>query len=106
MKTMVAEKQNGLAHAEDASGSRGRILIVDDEEVISGTLHEFLQGEHFEVATAGDMPGALALVESFGPDVVLCDVQLPGGDGLTVLERSLRIRPETLFIMITAYATV
>jgi DNA-binding NtrC family response regulator len=52
------------------------------------------------------MPGALALVESFGPDVVLCDVQLPGGDGLTVLERSLRIRPETLFIMITAYATV
>ena len=52
------------------------------------------------------MAGALALVESFGPDVVLCDVQLPGGDGLTVLERSLRIRPETLFIMITAYATV
>jgi DNA-binding NtrC family response regulator len=106
MKTMVAEKQNGLVHAEESSGSRGRILIVDDEEVISGTLHEFLQGEQFEVATAGDMPGALALVESFGPDVVLCDVQLPGGDGLTVLERSLRIRPETLFIMITAYATV
>src|SRR5947209_7432294 len=40
------------------------------------------------------------------PDVVLCDVQLPGGDGLAVLNRALRIRPETLFIMITAYATV
>ncbi len=74
--------------------------------MISGTLREFLQGEQFEVATAADMRRALALVESFGPDVVLCDVQLPGGDGLTVLERSLRIRPETLFIMITAYATV
>jgi DNA-binding NtrC family response regulator len=106
MKSMVAQRQNGIALPEASSGSRGRILIVDDEEVISGTLHEFLQGEHFEVATAGDMSGALALVESFGPDVVLCDVQLPGGDGLTVLERSLRIRPETLFIMITAYATV
>ena len=53
-----------------------------------------------------NMPVALALVESFEPDVVLCDVQLPGGDGLTLLNRSLQIRPETLFIMITAYATV
>ena len=59
---------------------------MDDEEVISGTLQEFLQGEQFEVATAANMPAALALVESFEPDVVLCDVQLPGGDGLTVLE--------------------
>ena len=38
--------------------------------------------------------------------MVLCDVQLPGGDGLTLLNRSLQVRPETLFIMITAYATV
>jgi DNA-binding NtrC family response regulator len=106
MKALVAERPNGIIPPEHSTARRGRILIVDDEEVISGTLHEFLQGEQFEVATASDMPGALALVESFGPDVVLCDVQLPGGDGLTVLERSLRIRPETLFIMITAYATV
>jgi DNA-binding NtrC family response regulator len=106
MKSMLADKPNGTAQQEEPSAARGRILIVDDEEVISGTLREFLEGEQFEVATAADMPGSLALVESFGPDVVLCDVQLPGGDGLTVLERSLRIRPETLFIMITAYATV
>ena len=106
MRSSVIERQNGTAQTDETPANRGRILIVDDEEVISGTLHEFLQGEQFEVATAANMPGALALVESFGPDVVLCDVQLPGGDGLTVLERSLRIRPETLFIMITAYATV
>ncbi len=104
--TTLIEKPNGTGLADKEPAARGRILIVDDEEVISGTLHEFLEGERFEVATAANMPGALAMVESFGPDVVLCDVQLPGGDGLTVLERSLRIRPETLFIMITAYATV
>src|SRR5580693_9115251 len=106
MRSTAAEKQGGAVHPDESPAARGRILIVDDEEVISGTLHEFLQGEQFEVATAANMAGALALVETFGPDVVLCDVQLPGGDGLTVLERSLRIRPETLFIMITAYATV
>ncbi|MBV8462971.1 MAG: sigma-54-dependent Fis family transcriptional regulator, partial [Acidimicrobiales bacterium] len=66
----------------------------------------FLQGEQFEVVTALDVPEALALVETFEPDIVLCDVQLPGGDGLGLLNRALRIRPETLFIMITAYATV
>jgi DNA-binding NtrC family response regulator len=86
--------------------TRGRILIVDDELVIASTLKEFLEGEQFEVVTAGDMPGALARVESFEPNIVLCDVQLPGGDGLTLLNRALQLRPETLFIMITAYATV
>ena len=53
-----------------------------------------------------DLPSALAQVEAFEPEIVLCDVQLPGADGITVLNRTLQIRPETLFIMITAYATV
>ena len=84
----------------------GRVLIVDDEEVIAATLKEFLQGEGFEVATARDLPSALAQVEALEPEIVLCDVQLPGADGITVLNRVLQVRPETLFIMITAYATV
>ena len=79
---------------------------MDDEEVIASTLKEFLQGEGFEVATARDLASALAQVEVLEPEIVLCDVQLPGADGLTVLDRVLEIRPETLFIMITAYATV
>ncbi len=85
---------------------RGRILLVDDEEVISETLQEFLQSEGFDVEVAGDGPLALELVRSFEPDLVLCDVQLPGLDGLELLDRLLRRRPETLVLMITAYATV
>jgi DNA-binding NtrC family response regulator len=90
----------------EPAAARGRILVVDDEEVLAATLAEFLEGEHFELATALDAAAALEQIGSFEPDVVLCDVQLPGGDGLGVLDRALRIRPETLFIMITAYATV
>jgi DNA-binding NtrC family response regulator len=85
---------------------RGRILIVDDEEVIAATLEEFLQGEGYEVAAAHDAESALALVERLEPDLALCDVQLPGLDGLGLLDRLLQIRPETLVLMITAYATV
>jgi DNA-binding NtrC family response regulator len=82
------------------------VLVVDDEEVLASTLHEFLLGEGFEVATAYDAPSALELAERFEPDLALCDVQLPGADGLELLDRLLNIRPDTLVMMITAYATV
>src|ERR1017187_5817698 len=100
------EKLDDHAKAGGPAASRGRILIVDDADVIAATLNEFLLGESFEVAVARDLPSALAQVEAFEPEIVLCDVQLPGADGITVLNRTLQLRPETLFIMITAYATV
>src|SRR5258708_36891411 len=94
-------------NAPDAPAARrGRVLIVDDEEVIASTLHEFLGGEGYEVAVAGDAARALELAGSFEPDLALCDVQLPGLDGLDLLDRLLHVRPETLGMMITAYATV
>ncbi len=89
-----------------AVGPRGRVLIVDDEEVIASTLQEFLQGEGFEVGVAGDAGSALAASETLDPEVALLDVQLPGSDGLELLDRLLKVRPETLVLMITAYATV
>lgn len=87
-------------------GERARVLIVDDEEVIARTLQEFLEGEGFSVATAGDARSALGAVEALDPDLVICDLQLPGMDGLELLERILEARPGTLAMMITAYATV
>ena len=86
--------------------SRGRVLVVDDEDVIASTLAEFLSGEGFEVDVANDARSALARAERFEPDVALCDIQLPDADGLELLDRLLRVRPDTLVLMITAYATV
>jgi DNA-binding NtrC family response regulator len=106
MRPVAPGRGHDDAKGGDPAAPRARILIVDDEEVIASTLKEFLQGENFEVATAGDLASTLTQVEAFEPEVVLCDVQLPGADGITVLNRTLQLRPETLFIMITAYATV
>jgi DNA-binding NtrC family response regulator len=96
----------GLLEEPNASQRRGRVLIVDDEDVIASTLQEFLSGENFEVATAADACQALELAQAFEPEIALCDVQLPGLDGLELLEKLLKIRPDTLVLMITAYATV
>jgi DNA-binding NtrC family response regulator len=106
MKTSAMALDSIEPKPGEAGGPRGRILIVDDEEVIASTLKEFLDGENFLVVTARDLRTAVEQVESFEPEIVLCDVQLPGADGITVLNRVLQIRPDTLVVMITAYATV
>jgi len=83
-----------------------RILVVDDEPVIRDTLAEYLQLEGFAVAVAATGEDAVTQAQARHFDVVLCDVNLPGLDGLEVLGLLSKRCPETFVILITAYATV
>src|SRR5262245_42226560 len=83
-----------------------QLLIVDDEPLIRDSLAEFLSGEGFQVRACGSGEEALALAERQRFDVALCDVQLPGIDGIAVLDRLLKINPQILVVLITAYGTV
>ncbi len=82
------------------------VLIVDDEPLIRDTLGEYLGQEGFAVTTCADGESALELAAGQRFDVALCDVQLPGIDGIELLERLLKISPQTYVLLITAYATV
>ena len=82
------------------------ILVVDDEVLIRDTLAEYLGQEGYAVAACATGEEALALAARQRFDVALCDVQLPGMDGLQLLERLHRISPEIFVLLITAYATV
>lgn len=82
------------------------VLLVDDEPLIRETLTEYLTAEGLHVVACGCAEEALERARASRFDVVLCDVQLPGMDGLELLERVRQISPETLFLLITAYATV
>jgi DNA-binding NtrC family response regulator len=82
------------------------VLIVDDEAVIRDTLAEFLAGEGFAVTACGTGEEAVAAAGRRKFDVALCDLSLPGIDGLDVLDRLTAISPETAVVLITAYATV
>jgi DNA-binding NtrC family response regulator len=82
------------------------ILVVDDESLIRETLAEFLAPEGFQVRTCADGESALLAARAEPIDVALCDVHLPGIDGIELLTRLRQVNPETLVLLITAYATV
>lgn len=83
-----------------------RVLVVDDETIIRETLCEYLQQEGYSVIPCGSGEDALEWISRQEVDVALCDVNLPGIDGIQVLEQIQKRSPETLVILITAYATV
>jgi DNA-binding NtrC family response regulator len=82
------------------------ILVVEDEDIIRTTLGEFLSGEGFAVEATGTVTDALEIVREHHFDVAICDVQLPDGDGIELINRLQQINPEIFVLVITAYATV
>jgi two-component system response regulator AtoC len=83
-----------------------RVLVVDDEENIRLVLRTLLRKHGYEVEVADNGETALALVESFGPDVILTDVRMPKLGGLDLLA-TLRAKqsPATVIVM-SAYGNV
>ena len=72
----------------------GRVLVVDDSEVIRQLIRVNLELEGFEVVTAADGAECLEVVRSVNPDVVTLDVMMPRLDGLRTAAR-LRATPRT-----------
>jgi two-component system response regulator PilR (NtrC family) len=82
-----------------------RVLVVDDERSMQEFLEIFLRSEGYEVETAGDIQSAQMHLESDDFDVLITDIKMPGGSGIDLLHTAHEISPETLVIMITAYAS-
>jgi two-component system, NtrC family, nitrogen regulation response regulator NtrX len=85
---------------------RHRILVIDDESAIRDSLKMILEYEHYEFVGASNGPDGIAIVQKDRPDLVLCDIKMPGMDGIEVL-RKLRAMDESLpVIMISGHATM
>ncbi len=78
-----------------------RILLVDDEPLITDSLTYSLRREGFDVKSVGDGVAALQEVDKFDPELVVLDIMLPGMSGLEVCQR-IRANSTIPVIMLTA----
>ncbi len=82
------------------------ILVVDDEPNYLIVLSELLRDEGFEVYTAPDGREALAIVRDVDLDLVVTDMQMPGMDGMALLEEIKTVNKDLPVVIITAYAEI
>lgn len=82
-----------------------RVLVVDDEVLVAGTLQAYLEDEGMDVRSAGSAEEALTLVqEGEDFDVCIMDMRLPGMDGDAAIRRLHRVRPRMRYIIHTGTA--
>ena len=92
---------------DDGPGhEKGRILVVEDDEVIRGFLLKLLRGEGYDVTGVESGEEALRELEQRLFDVVLLDLNLPGMHGLNVLAAAPVTQTDAQFIVMTAFAEV
>jgi DNA-binding NtrC family response regulator len=84
---------------------KGSVLVVDDEEIMRDVLETLLSAEGYRVDLAKTGEEGLDAYTKRAYDVVLLDVSMPGIGGLRALEEFLKLDPEAVVVMITAYAT-
>lgn len=83
---------------------KANILVVDDDPAIREGLRRILTARQYDVDTAGTAEEALVVLAEKPFDLVLTDLQMPGMDGLTLLDEIKRRSPHTPVVMITAHA--
>ena len=84
---------------------KSRILVVDDERSMREMLSILLEREGYEAVEASNGAEALKFFEASVFDLVISDIQMPGINGIELLERIKKLSPEIPVLMITAFAT-
>jgi len=82
------------------------ILIVDDEEIVRESLANWLEEDGYEVKVAENADRALERLPEKEWNLAMVDLKMPGMDGIQLMDEIRKIKPETIVIIMTAYATV
>ncbi|MFH1230478.1 MAG: sigma-54 dependent transcriptional regulator, partial [Planctomycetota bacterium] len=83
-----------------------RILVIDDEEIVRESLSDWLKKFGYYVETAENGTKGLEKIRNSNWTIMLVDLKLPDIGGLEILREARKIQPNSVVIIITAYATV
>lgn len=83
-----------------------KILIIDDEKSIRNTLQEILEYEDHSVDQATNGQEGLDLFDKEKYDIVLCDIKMPGVDGIEVLDKIMEKSSDSAVIMISGHGNI
>src|ERR1700746_2227320 len=84
----------------------GSILLIDDEEKLRSLMKRIISIEGFAVTEVANLKQAEKNLEREQPDVVLCDVKLPDGNGVEFVSKLRSKHPAIEIILLTAYGNI
>lgn len=82
------------------------ILVADDEKSIRLTVSQALTSQGYEVTTAVDGSTAIDQLKAMPADLLLLDIQMPGMDGIEVLQKAMAQQPSLKVVMISAHGSL
>ncbi|MBL0357538.1 MAG: sigma-54-dependent Fis family transcriptional regulator [Chitinophagaceae bacterium] len=82
------------------------ILLIDDEEQLRKLLGRIIRLEGFTVTEAASFAAAKKILQKETPDIILCDVKLPDGNGVEMVKELKSQYPSTEIILLTAYGNI
>jgi DNA-binding response OmpR family regulator len=80
---------------------RGKVLVIDDEPSIVELFTDYLNGQGFDVISAGGGEEGLDRLRLDSPDIVLLDMRMPGLDGLETLRRIRKVNLRVPVLMVS-----
>jgi DNA-binding NtrC family response regulator len=86
--------------------NKSNIMVIDDEKIVGAMAQRSLEQEGYEVETFLNGESALARLQEKSFDVVITDLKMKGIDGLEILRTVKKLYPQTVVIMITAFANL
>ncbi len=86
--------------------SKGKILVIDDEDIVRISCSRCLVPEGYELKMARNGPEGLKMLEEEAFDLVLTDLKMPHMDGIEVLDNIKKRWPKTDVVIVTGYQTV
>jgi len=81
---------------------KGRVFLLDDEELIVAVLSKTLRAENYEVFSENECEGVVQKIKDLNPDVVLLDIRMPTRSGIEILEEIKHSGINTQVVMLTA----